>query len=88
MVDSVPEKPDLEKLGVGWPDPVILGLLDILMNAEQGSLRNIRVVLERVWYHDVDSSRDAFRCAGRDAGRTIMEAIDQHSSETGRRFDT
>jgi hypothetical protein len=79
VVDSVPERPDLEELGVGWPDPVILGLLDILMNAKQGPLRNVRVVLERVWYHDVDSSRDAFRSAGRDAGRKIIEAIDQHS---------
>jgi translation elongation factor EF-G len=75
VVDSVPEGPELEKLGVGWPDPVVLGLLDILMNAKQGPLRNVRVVLERVWYHEVDSSRDAFRSAGRDAGRKIIEAI-------------
>jgi hypothetical protein len=78
VVDSVPEKADLEKLGAGWPDSVILGLLDILMDAEQGPLRDFRVVLERVWYHDVDSTRNAFCAAGRDAGRKILEAIDQH----------
>ena len=80
VVDSVPDKADLEKLDVGWPDPVIFGLLDILMNAKQGPVRNVRVVLERVWYHEVDSSRSAFRSAGRDAGRKIIEAIDQRSS--------
>jgi hypothetical protein len=75
VVDLVPERHELEQLGVGWPDPVILGLLDVLMNAEHGPLRNVRVVLEGVWYHEVDSSRDAFRNAGRDAGRKIIEAI-------------
>jgi translation elongation factor EF-G len=76
VVDSVPEKSELEKLGVGWPDPVVLGLLDVLLTAAQGPLRNIRVILERVWYHEVDSSQGAFRGAGRDAGRKIIEAID------------
>jgi hypothetical protein len=37
---------ELEKLGVGWPDPVILGLLDVLMNAKKGPLRNVRVIVE------------------------------------------
>lgn len=78
VLDSVPEKADLEKLGAGWPDSIILGLLDILMDAERGPLRNFRVVLERVWYHDVDSTRNALRGAGRDAGRKILEAIHQH----------
>jgi translation elongation factor EF-G len=79
VLDSVPEKPELEKLAVGWPDPVIMGLLEILMNAERGPLRDFQVVLENVWYHDVDSSRGAFESAGRDAGRKIIEAIDQQS---------
>lgn len=80
VVDLVAEKDDLEKLGVGWPDPVIFGLLDGLMNVKPNPIKNVRVVLERVWYHDVDSSRDAFRHAGRDAGRKIIEAIDRPSN--------
>jgi len=77
VVDCVAEKSELEELGVGWPDPVIFGLLDALMNAEPDPLRNVRVILERAWYHEVDSSRNAFRGAGRDAGRKIIEAIDK-----------
>jgi hypothetical protein len=80
VVDSVTEKNELEKLSVGWPDPVIFGLLDALMNAEPYPLRNVRVILERAWYHDVDSSRNAFRNAGRDAGRKIIAAIDEKGS--------
>jgi translation elongation factor EF-G len=72
----------VEKLGVGWPDPLIFGLLDALMNAEPNPLRNVRVILERAWYHDVDSSRNAFRNAGRDAGRKIIAAIDENGSRT------
>jgi len=41
VVDSVEQKNELEKLGVEWPDPVILGLLDSLMNTDLGPLKNI-----------------------------------------------
>jgi hypothetical protein len=75
VVDAVEQKNELEMLDVGWPDPVILGLLDTLMNA--GPLRNVRVTLERVWYHELDSTRNAFRNAGRDAGRKIIDALDR-----------
>jgi translation elongation factor EF-G len=75
VVDSVEQQKELERLGVGWPDPVILGLLDTLMNTDLGPLKDIRVRLERVWYHEVDSTRNAFRNAGRDAGRKILDAL-------------
>jgi hypothetical protein len=75
VADNVAEKSDLEKLGVGWPDCAIFGLLDVLILAEPGPLHKVRVVLEEVWYHDVDSSWQAFRHAGRDAGRKIIETI-------------
>jgi hypothetical protein len=80
VVDCVAEKGELEKLNVGWPDPFIFGLLGVLMNAEPEPLTNVRVTLEQVWYHDVDSSRDAFRNAGRDAGRKIIAAIEKRRS--------
>ena len=77
VIDRVPWKEELEKLGVGWPEPVILGLLDVLMKPEP--LRNFRVILDDAAYHDIDSTADAFRSAGREAGRKILEAIDQQS---------
>ena len=47
----------------------------MLMFTEFGPLYKVCVVLEKVWYHEVDSSRQAFRHAGRAAGRKIIEAI-------------
>jgi translation elongation factor EF-G len=73
--DRVTEKSDLEKLNVGWPDCAIFGILDELMLAEPAPLYKIRVVLEEVWYHEAGSSRNAFRQAGRDAGRKIMGSL-------------
>jgi len=75
VADNVVERTELERLGVEWPDCLIFGLLDILMLAESGPLFTVRVVLEKVWYHEVDSSSQAFRHAGRDAGRKIVEAM-------------
>jgi hypothetical protein len=34
VIDAAAERVDLEKLGVGWPDSAIFGLLDVLMLAE------------------------------------------------------
>jgi translation elongation factor EF-G len=84
VIDRVPEKTELEKLGVGWPDSSIFGLLDVLMFTKSGPLYKICVVLEGAWYHEVDSSRSAFRHAGRAAGRQIVEAIedDAQGSQT------
>jgi hypothetical protein len=83
VIDRVAEKNELEKLGVGWPDPAIFGLLDVLMFTKSGPLYKVSIVLEEVWYHEVDSSWWAFRYAGRAAGRQIVEAIedDSHGSQ-------
>jgi hypothetical protein len=77
VIDHVAERTELERLGVGWPDAVVFGLLDVLMLAEPGPLHKVSVVLELVWYHDVDSSLIAFRHAGRDAGRKVLEDLVQ-----------
>jgi translation elongation factor EF-G len=47
----------------------------MLMFTKFGPLYRVCVVVEKVWYHEVDSSRPAFRHAGRIAGRKIVEAI-------------
>jgi hypothetical protein len=75
VIDRVAESSELEKLGVEWPDCAIFGLLDVLMFTELGPLYKVCVVLEKVWYHDVDSTFQAFRHAGRAAGRKIVEGI-------------
>jgi hypothetical protein len=63
---------------------VILGLLDALINADVRPLRKICVTLEHVWYHEADSTQTAFRNAGRDAGRKIIEAIEARDSGDSR----
>jgi hypothetical protein len=75
VFDAVNERDELEKLDVAWPDPVVFGLLDALTNAKQGPLISLSVILEDIWYHEVDTSKDALRSAGRDAGYKIIEAI-------------
>lgn len=73
--DTAPERDELERLGVRWPESTLFGLLDVLMFAHPAPLFKIRVVLEKVWYHQVDSTQNAFRNAGRDAGRRLLEKI-------------
>ena len=75
VVDAVNERDELEKLSVEWPDPVVFGLLDVLTNAKPGPLISLSVILEDIWYHEVDTSKNALRSAGRDAGQKILEAI-------------
>lgn len=73
--DVVPEQSELERLGVRWPESSVFGLLDVLMFADPAPLFKVRVVLEKVWYHTVGSTQNAFRNAGRDAGRKLLERI-------------
>ena len=77
VVDNVPWRNALEALGVVWPQCVVFGVLDVLMSAEFGPLYKIRITLDDAAYHDVDSSENAFREAGRDAGRKIIEAANR-----------
>lgn len=75
MEDAVPERSELDRLGVQWLESSIFGLLDVLMFADPAPLFKVRVVLEKVWYHHVDSTQNAFRNAGRDASRKLLEKI-------------
>ena len=75
VVDGIPA--DEEARQQGYFDWAIFGLLDVLMVAESTPLKNIRITLEKVEYHAVDSSPVAFRHAGRDAGRKIIESFRQ-----------
>ena len=65
----------LEALAVAWPQSVVFGLLDVVVFAEFGPLLKIKITLQDAAYHEVDSSENAFREAGRDAGRNIIETV-------------
>ncbi len=73
VVDALPANEELRQLG--YPDWAVFGLLDVLTTAESSPLTNIRVILEKAEHHPVDSSQMAFRQAGRDAGRKIIESL-------------
>jgi len=75
VVDNVPCRKELEALGVRMAPVCRFGLLDVLMFAEFGSLYKIRITLDDAAYHEVDSSESAFREAGRDAGRNVIETV-------------
>jgi hypothetical protein len=73
VIDAVPAKEEARQ--EGYLDWAVFGLLDVLLVAESAPLTNIRITLERVEHHPVDSSPMAFRHAGRDAGRKIIEHV-------------
>ena len=55
-------------------DYAVFGLLDVLLVAEDYPLRNIRVTVVSIGIDPVSSSMMAFRRAGRDAGRKVLQA--------------
>jgi hypothetical protein len=59
----------------GYLDWTVLGLLDVLMLTWSTPLRNIRVILEKAEVDAVNSSCMAFRHAGRDAGRKLLQIV-------------
>jgi translation elongation factor EF-G len=73
VIDNVACRKELEALGVAWPQCVVFGLLDMVLFAEFGPLYKIRITLDDAAYHEVDTSENAFREAGRDAGHNVIE---------------
>ena len=57
----------------GYSESAILGVLDALLVSGQSPLRNVRVTLVDAEDHEVDSSPNAFRLAGREAGKKLLE---------------
>ncbi|SRR5258706_14214922 len=79
VVDAVPANEELSQFG--YPDWVVFGLLDVFMVAESSPITNVRIILEKADPDPINSSKMAFRHAGRDAGRKIVERL---KSEEGR----
>ena len=53
----------------------IFGFLDVVLTAGRGPLRNVALRVVEVDCHPIDSSSMAFREAGRDAGRKLLQEI-------------
>lgn len=61
-------------LEYGYIDAAIFGLLDTLLLAAQSPLTKVRLTLIELHDHEVDSSQNAFRMAGRELGRRLIES--------------
>jgi hypothetical protein len=81
--DSISCRAELLKLDVDWPNSFISGLMEALTDVEKLAPVGARIVLTHAAYHDIDSTRNAFRAAGFKAGRKILEEI--NSSRRGER---
>jgi translation elongation factor EF-G len=55
------------------PDWAVLGLLDVVLVAWPKPLRSVKITVTDASYHPLWSSRMAFRMAGREAGRKLVE---------------
>lgn len=53
----------------------LFGVLDVLVPHDEIPIANTNLIVSDVVVHPVDSSRRAFRHAGRDAGRKIIDAL-------------
>lgn len=68
--------PDNEEARLeGFLDWVVFGLLDVVMLTESAPLKDIRIILEKAEIDAVNSSCMAFRHAGRDAGRKLLQVV-------------
>ena len=73
--------PELVKLNAEWPDAFIFGLLETLAAANPKMPTNVRITLDAPWYHQLDSTRQAFLAVGCDAGRKIIDRLNSAQGE-------
>jgi hypothetical protein len=79
VVDLVPKNEELR--GLGYPDWVIFGLLDVLILSDDFPIDKARIILTEADYSAIESSPMAFREAGRDSGRKILQAFRTQESK-------
>jgi translation elongation factor EF-G len=58
----------------GWLKAICLGVLDVTLVQPVTPINGFRCVIEKVEYHPVDSSRQAFRLAARQAAEELLRA--------------
>lgn len=73
VIDIFPGNEEARK--EGYLDWAVFGLLDVVMLTWSTPLRNIRVILEKAEVDAINSSCMAFRHAGRDAGRKLLQIV-------------
>ncbi len=56
----------------GYADAVVLGVLDVLMVSQPYPIREVAISLEMLEVDPINSSRQAFRMAGRDAATKAL----------------
>jgi len=69
----------------GYFDSIVFGLLDVLMTASAYPVRNISLRIDRAEIDPIHSSQMAFRLAGRDAGRKIVDLLSSKGPCGGKR---
>jgi hypothetical protein len=82
--DFLVEMGDLEPdaLRKSYLDAAILGVLDIILVSASAPLKNVKLTVTAIESHEIDSSPNAFRMAGREAGKKLIdEAMSQMLSK-------
>ncbi len=74
IVDKVPINKDL--IGIGFPECVIFGLLDVLLVDDKITISKMKIILEEVEFDEINSSNMAFRKAARNAGLKILDEME------------
>ena len=68
--------PNLEELNTnGYLDFIVFGLLDVLLTAQAYPMRNVRLTITEAEIHPIHANQMAFRWAGRDAARKLLELL-------------
>jgi len=71
--DEISNLEDIE--AKGYLDAAVFGILDVLITGENYPLTEVGIIFHAFDVHPMESSFSAFRQAGRDAGRKILEAM-------------
>ena len=71
--DSLANKEELDKHG--YLDWAVMGILDVLLVSEAYPLKNVSIDFLEAEIHPVNASQMAFRQAGRDAGRRLLQIV-------------
>lgn len=58
-----------------WFEYVCLGVLDVMIVRPVNPITHFKCIIDKIEYHDVDSSSLAFRLAARDATEKFLDTV-------------
>lgn len=68
--------PNIEELRANaYLDYAVFGVLDVLLTAQSYPIRNIHLTIKEADIHPVHANQLAFRWAGRDAARKLLDVL-------------